>query len=87
MSNINAMLTGSNRRSARDRRAEENGPPSGCCERRKRAERRLPSVEEGVVSEAEWFKRMACFKAKLKVARLTQNEPLASLTPCPDRNS
>ena len=61
-------LSGSNGTRPRviaDRRHHEKGPPNG-CERRKRADRRLPKVEEDVVSEAEWFKRMTIFKSKLK---------------------
>ncbi|MDP3538138.1 MAG: hypothetical protein Q8S26_05485 [Azonexus sp.] len=63
-----------------DRRTRENGPPNG-CDRRKNADRRLPKVEEGAVSEAEWFKRMAIFKLKLKArerARIDKLQCLAS---------
>lgn len=55
-----------------DRRCTESNPPNGCFERRKRAERRLPIVEEGVVSEKEWFKRMALFKTKSRAEQLAE---------------
>lgn len=62
-----------------DRRFRESNPPSGCCERRKRAERRLPVVEEDSVSEREWFKLMALFKSKLRARRLVQLEAMLGL--------
>ncbi|MER2539515.1 MAG: hypothetical protein ABTQ26_09760 [Azonexus sp.] len=42
------------RRARDDQRLVDRGPPSGCCERRRRAERRLPSIEESTISDAEW---------------------------------
>lgn len=42
------------RRTRNDQRLHDAGPPSGCCERRRRAERRLPAIEENVISDAEW---------------------------------
>lgn len=48
-------------RKARDRRGDDGGPPCGWRERRIAVERRLPHVEEGVFSEADWFRRMARF--------------------------
>lgn len=59
-----------------DRRCMEGGPPKYCFERRKRAERRLPIVEEDAISEAEWFKCMAVFIAKRKAERLAQLEAI-----------
>jgi hypothetical protein len=52
------------RRGSGDRRCTENGPPHGHRERRKTVERRLPTVEEGVITEAEWFRHMTLYKAK-----------------------
>lgn len=42
------------RRSRTDRRQFDSGPPRGCFERRRRAERRLPTAEENAISDAEW---------------------------------
>lgn len=42
------------RRSRTDRRQFDSGPPRGCFERRRRAERRLPTAEEQAISDAEW---------------------------------
>ena len=42
------------RRARDDQRLVDTGPPRGCCERRRRAERRLPSIEESTISDAEW---------------------------------
>ena len=47
------------RRTSTERRVEDNGPPSGCCERRKRAERRLPIVEESKLSADDFAKYFA----------------------------
>ena len=41
------------RRSGRDRRQEDVGPP-GKIEQRRRVEARKPEIEEVVLSEAEW---------------------------------
>ena len=43
-----------NRRNRSDRRQRDYGPPSGCCERRKHAERRLPVAEEAELSDADF---------------------------------
>lgn len=64
-----------------DRRDNESYPPSGCCERRKRAERRLPTVDENTVSEAEWFKRMAIFRTKQRAEHIAQLEVVLGLNP------
>ena len=45
-----------NRRSGNDRRNEDQGPPSGWCERRRSVERRRPEVLE--ISFAEWIAYM-----------------------------
>ena len=48
------MNTGTERRVLTDRRQRNNGPARGCRERRRHVERRLPSVEELAISEADW---------------------------------
>jgi hypothetical protein len=65
---------GLNLRKNMDRRCIEAGAPKYCVERRKRAERRLPIVEDDAVSEAEWFKCMAVFMARQRARRLAQLE-------------
>lgn len=42
-------------RDTADRRQEELGPPQGWKDRRRRTERRMPEINEFVVSEAEWL--------------------------------
>lgn len=42
-------------RDSADRRQEELGPPQGWKDRRRRTERRMPEINEFVVSEAEWL--------------------------------
>jgi len=42
------------RRTRTDRRQFDSGPPRGCFERRRHAERRLPTAEESSISDAEW---------------------------------
>lgn len=37
-----------------DRRSRDLGPPKGCGERRRRAERRLPTAEEAALSDDEF---------------------------------
>lgn len=51
-----------------ERRHIDHGPPDGWSERRNAPDRRLPTVEEDAVSEAEWFKRMAIFKCRRRAA-------------------
>ena len=46
----------SERRAARERRHVDAGPPKGCCERRRRADRRLSTAEE-VQMSADDFER------------------------------
>lgn len=43
------------RRNQVDRRDEDQGPPAGWRERRRHAERRIPEIEEQVLSEEEWL--------------------------------
>ncbi len=42
------------RRKGNDRRKTDLGPPPGMEERRTSAERRIPEVQEQVLSEEEW---------------------------------
>lgn len=71
-----SIKTGLNRRKIIERRCIDAGPPKYCFERRKRAERRLPTVEEDAVSEAEWFRCMAASIVKRRAERLAQLEAL-----------
>ena len=47
------------RRASLERRVIDNGPPRGCHERRKRVERRLPTVEESKLSADDFAKYFA----------------------------
>jgi hypothetical protein len=38
-----------------DRRLHDYGPPTGWRDRRRKTERRIPNVEEQVISEEEWL--------------------------------
>lgn len=42
------------RRARVDRRLRDVGPPGGCCERRRRAERRLAYAEDAALSAEEF---------------------------------
>jgi hypothetical protein len=42
------------RRIKAERRQFDSGPPRGCFERRRHAERRLPTAEESSISDADW---------------------------------
>lgn len=42
------------RRTRKDPRQLDSGPPSGCFDRRRRAERRLPTAEESLISDTDW---------------------------------
>jgi hypothetical protein len=57
------------RRARNDQRLLDAGPPCGCCERRRRAERRLPTIEENLISDAEWEK---LFGGHLRASRDTK---------------
>lgn len=63
-------VTLSNRRKRHDRRQDELGPPIGWRDRRVGVERRLPVVGEDAMSEIEWFKHLASYRANRKVAGL-----------------
>ena len=47
-----------------ERRENDFGPPHGWRDRRRTVERRLPSVEEGLVSHKEWFRLLTAFISK-----------------------
>jgi hypothetical protein len=42
------------RRSLRERRQRDVGPPAGCSDRRRLTERRVPRLPENTMSDAEW---------------------------------
>lgn len=42
------------RRSSRERRQHDVGPPAGCTDRRRLTERRVPRLAENTMSDAEW---------------------------------
>ncbi len=50
------MTVSIERRVQNERRRSDAGPPTGCCDRRQYAERRLPEVAETVISDSEWEK-------------------------------
>lgn len=50
------MSMGVERRAQHERRQFDVGPPSGCDERRRRAERRLPTAEETEISADDFTK-------------------------------
>lgn len=45
-----------NHRARQERRRSDAGPPNGCSERRRTAERRLPELKESALSDADWQK-------------------------------
>lgn len=51
------------RRQPTERREDDRGPPDGWRDRRRTVERRLPTVEEGVVSLGEWQTCLDAFVA------------------------
>lgn len=53
-----------------DRRVKDIGPPPGCHERRKRAERRLPAVDEASLSHDEFEQYFGAAKAAGTVNKL-----------------
>jgi len=56
-------------RDASDRRTEDGEPPLGWSERRRKVERRMPTVKEDEISQNEWFKRMAAFLAQRRAKK------------------
>lgn len=61
--------TGQDLRNAGDRRTEDGEPPMGWRERRRKVERRMPTVKEDEISQNEWFKRMATFLAQRRAKK------------------
>jgi len=57
-----------NRRNLSDRRLRDYGPPAGCVERRKHAERRLPVTDELELSADDFTKLFG------SVAKLTNSD-------------
>ena len=49
------MKLSKERRGTPDRRQHEAGPPAGWSDRRRSRERRIPTIAECEVSEAEWL--------------------------------
>lgn len=49
------MASNNKRRELTDRRDDDIGPPPGWKDRRRRTERRIPEIEEQVISESEWM--------------------------------
>lgn len=62
-----------------DRRAEDGEPPLGWTERRRRVERRMPTVKEDEISQTEWFKRMASFLAQRRARKEAISRAFESL--------
>lgn len=52
------------RRTGRDRRRTDVGPPEGCVERRRRVERRLPVAEEADLSADDFARYFGQLTAK-----------------------
>ncbi len=50
------MAVSIERRQRSERRHSDYGPPQGCCERRRRTERRLPELVEATISDSDWEK-------------------------------
>lgn len=48
------MTVSVERRQRKDRRNSDDGPPKGCCERRRHTERRLPELVEATISDSDW---------------------------------
>lgn len=57
------------RRALDDRRRDELGPPCGWKERRRTVERRMPGVEENVISHGEWKDLFLSFQAVVRRKR------------------
>ncbi|WP_265944898.1 hypothetical protein [Dechloromonas sp. A34] len=59
------MRTKREARDSADRRQEELGPPQGWKDRRRRTERRMPEINEYVVSESEWLSYFGAVRSAL----------------------
>jgi hypothetical protein len=53
---------------ANDRRNQDQGPPQGWGDRRRAVERRLPEVEENVVSYEVWSEYFSAYVSRLSGA-------------------
>lgn len=60
------MSSDATKRKSEDRRNEDIGPPNGWRDRRRTVERRLPAVEEAVISDAEWHAYFVAGKRAVK---------------------
>lgn len=65
-SGTGAQRNKDNRRSTTDRRIHDYGPPAGWRDRRRKTERRIPDVEEKVISEEEWLHYFGTMSASTK---------------------
>lgn len=67
MDNNNTTHPGcANFRHGPDRRIDDVGPPKGWQDRRAKAERRLPVVQEDELTEKEWFRLMVRYEHSRK---------------------
>lgn len=74
------MLTKRESRDTADRRQEELGPPQGWKDRRRRTERRMPEINEFVVSESEWLSYFGTVRSvPMTVNALTTSEVAADI--------
>ena len=66
------------RRERHDRRTEDVGPPGGWSERRRSVERRLPLVEEDIVSHEVWTEYFSAYVSRLAGAMASEVAVLES---------
>lgn len=66
-------------RNTTDRRKDDGEPPLGWSERRRKVERRMPTVKEDEISQNEWFKRMAAFLAQRRAKKEAISRAFESL--------
>lgn len=67
------------RRHLHDQRIEDIGPPNGWRERRRTAERRMPTVVEDALTVEEWFRHFAVFLCRVKAERAARQEEMERL--------
>ncbi len=67
MSRKHVRRVGHDIRNICDRRVDDVGPPMGWKERRRKVERRMPTVNEDEISQTEWFRRFASFVAQRRI--------------------
>lgn len=72
--NSQALVHGEHRQIS-DRRDEDCGPPRGWRDRRIAAERRLPVVQEGLLTETEWFRFLASYSHQKKIEKEIHSTP------------